>query len=436
MSTDPRQLAGAHSSALSTTLGPLVADGEATPLDVAGQAQLESWREDAWQGLEGRLGPLAPRDPAAWYELLVFEGWRAQGGDTSVPPALLDVFYRVKPLIPRRTQLSLRRLLVKLQGGSCFPAWPLESAGWELLQIAVADALLDSAVNTLRFPWFWPHGFTAAASLTHDVESAEGLARAPIVAGWEEQHGFRSSFNVVADWYPINVETVRDLSERGHEIGSHGICHDRSLFASRASFERQLPLLCEFAERVGAVGFRSPATHRIVDWLADLPFSYDCTMPHSDPYEPIPGGTATLWPFFHGEVVELPYTAPQDHTLYNLLRHDDSTLWRTQLAEVVSRHGLFQTITHPDAGYLGRPEVARAYRELLDSMALRWDVWVALPRDVAAWWRSRRDGSTPRDDGVATWTGSAVSLAPAMSVFLDRGTSARDVLSPALGAAL
>ncbi len=323
-----RALAGAGRCALATTLGPLAADAEAACLGAAERAQLESWREDSWRTLEARVGQLAPRDPARWYELLAFEEWCVQSGTTSVPPAFLDLFYRVKPLIPRSAQLALRRLLVKLQGGSRFPAWPLEPAGWELIQIAVASTLLDRGVDAVRFPWFWPDGLTAAAALTHDVESADGLARAPIIAGWEEQRGFRSSFNVVADWYPIDAELLRELRQRGHEIGSHGICHDRSLFASRASFERQLPLLHEFAERAGAVGFRSPATHRVVEWLGDLPFSYDCTMPHSDPYEPIPGGTATLWPFFHGEVVELPYTAPQDHTLYNLLGHRDSTLWR------------------------------------------------------------------------------------------------------------
>ncbi len=382
------------------------------------------------------MGQLAPRDPARWYELLAFEEWCVQSGTTSVPPAFLDLFYRVKPLIPRSAQLALRRLLVKLQGGSRFPAWPLEPAGWELIQIAVASTLLDRGVDAVRFPWFWPDGLTAAAALTHDVESADGLARAPIIAGWEEQRGFRSSFNVVADWYPIDAELLRELRQRGHEIGSHGICHDRSLFASRASFERQLPLLHEFAERAGAVGFRSPATHRVVEWLGDLPFSYDCTMPHSDPYEPIPGGTATLWPFFHGEVVELPYTAPQDHTLYNLLGHRDSTLWRAQLEQVVLRHGLFQTITHPDEGYLGRPEVGRAYRELLDSLALRTDVWVALPRDVAAWWRSRRDGFTTRDDGIACWTGSTISLAPAASFSPEDDTPVSDALALAGGASL
>ena len=74
------------------------------------------------------------------------------------------------------------------------------------------------------------------------------------------------------------------------------------------------------AERLGVEGFRSPATHRVNAWLADLPVSYDCTVPMSDPYEPQPGGCCSPWPFFIGSVVELPYTIPQDHTTFTLLR--------------------------------------------------------------------------------------------------------------------
>jgi peptidoglycan/xylan/chitin deacetylase (PgdA/CDA1 family) len=330
-----------------------------------------------------------------------------------LPPFALALFYRIKRLIPRSTQLALRRGLIARQASPVFPAWPLELAGARLIQIAVADALLESGTDAMRFPWFWPAGAAAAVTLTHDVESADGLARATAVAGWEERRGLRSSFNIVRDWYPLDERQLARLADRGHEIGSHGIRHDRSLFASRDSFERQLPLLREAASHLGgAVGFRSPSTHRVVEWLGELPFSYDCTMPHSDPYEPIPGGTATVWPFFHGKVVELPYTAPQDHTLFNLLGHRDCTLWRDQLERIVRCNGLFQIVTHPDGGYLGRPTIAEAYREILDDIAARNGLWRALPRDVASWWRRRTEGRTPRDDGLARWTGSDIELSP------------------------
>ena len=401
--------------ALASTVGPLLEEPTAAALGAASRARIARWREGRWSALEQRAGSLAPRDTAKWYETLVFERWRDDGHPRGLPPFALKLFYQTRRFIPRSVQLRMRRELIARQGTPTFPAWPYDAASADLVQIALADALLERGMDAVRFPWFWPDGSAAAVALTHDVESADGLARASTVAGWEERHGFRSSFNVVSNWYPIEMGQLADLTDRGHEIGSHAIHHDRSLFASRDSFERQLPLLRAAAARLGAVGFRSPATHRVVEWLAELPFSYDCTMSHSDPYEPIPGGTATVWPFFHGDVVELPYTAPQDNTLFNLLGHTGSSLWRGQLEEIVSTNGLFQVLTHPDGEYLGRTAIGEAYRDLLGALARRSDVWVALPRDIADWWRRRAQGLTPRDDGRARWTGSGIELAPDQS---------------------
>jgi len=398
--------------ALATTIGSLAEAPQAAALKTVDRANIVRWCDVRWEALERRAGRIMARDASAWYEHLVYERWRKNAHTGGLPPAALSIFYHVKSLIPRSVQLHLRRRLIKRQGSPVFPAWPFEVAGYDLVGIAFADALLDRGVDAVRFPWFWPDSATAAVTLTHDVESAAGLGHASVVAEWEEHHGFRSSFNIVSDWYPLDMRQVRDLQRRGHEIGSHAIYHDRSLFASREAFERQLPLLREAAEHLGAVGFRSPATHRRVEWLSELPFSYDCTMPHSDPYEPIPGGTATTWPFFHGDVVELPYTAPQDHTLFNLLEHRDSALWQEQLEHVVACHGLFQLLTHPDSNYLGRPVIGRAYRHVLEAIACRDAVWVALPRDIADWWRRRAQGLTPRENGIARWTGSEIDFSP------------------------
>lgn len=372
---------------------------------------MTEWRDRTWEDLELRAGSLALRDPAAWYGILAFERWTDSAKTGGLPPLALELFYRAKRLIPRRLQLALRRVLIRRQGLPRFPRWPFESAGHDLLRLAILDVLLERDVDAVRFPWFWPGGARAAVALTHDVESEQGVVDSLAVAAWEEEWGFRSSFNVVGEWYPIDMSCISELRERGHEIGSHAIRHDRSLFSSREEFLRQLPLLEESAERLGAVGFRSPATHRVVDWLPELPFAYDCTMPHSDPYEPIPGGTATVWPFFHGDIVELPYTAPQDHTLFNLLGHRDGGLWKQQLTQILGCAGLLQLITHPDPDYLGRPRTGHAYRDLLETIARRDDVWVALPRDVAGWWRDRAQGKGPGDDGIARWTGTEIAVA-------------------------
>jgi hypothetical protein len=183
----------------------------------------------------------------------------------------------------------------------------------------------------------------------------------------------------------------------------HGLVHDRTLFSSREAFDASLPALGDLAKRLGAVGFRSPATHRVFDWLAELPVEYDCTIPNSDPYEPQPGGCCSVWPFFVGPVVELPYTLPQDHTLLTLLRRRSPDVWLEQAARIEAEYGLVQCVTHPDRGYLAEPEKRSIYAAFLEGLAEREGLWRALPREIAAWWR-RRAGGDDRDGESRTGT--------------------------------
>lgn len=183
----------------------------------------------------------------------------------------------------------------------------------------------------------------------------------------------------------------------------HGLRHDRSLFSSRAAFDAQRPELATLAARLGAEGFRSPSTFRVFDSIGELPISYDVSIPHSDPFEPQPGGCCSLWPFFIGDVVELPYTLPQDYTLFTLLGHHSPSLWIEQADRIVQEHGLIQVLSHPDHGYLGEAGNRDRYREFLVALSERDEIWKPLPRELAAWWRprygrSRRAGREPRDD--------------------------------------
>jgi hypothetical protein len=353
--------------------------------------------------LERLLAPHAPvpvidglSDLAEAYERLVAERWTREGGGRRVPPAALNVFYRVKRAIPRGAQLAARRMLIRWQGSPSFPQWPFDASVAELLTQYARCCMEAAGTQELQFHWFWPGHHRAALILTHDVESAAGLRNALAIADLEQERGLRSSFNIVGSWYEIDWGIVAELQARGFECGVHGIHHDRSLFSSRAEFERQLPMLREFRDRLGASGFRSPATHRVHEWLGELPVDYDCTVPLSDPYEPQPGGCCSPWPFFIGELVELPYTMPQDHTLFTLLRKRDISVWQGQLEQLERTHGLAQCVTHPDPGYLGEPENRRLYVEFLDAVAEREGLWRALPREVAAWWR-RRDARAFHD---------------------------------------
>jgi peptidoglycan/xylan/chitin deacetylase (PgdA/CDA1 family) len=338
---------------------------------------------------DANRGVFVPFSLAEAYENYLSERWRAAVRQKQLTQRQLALYYRLKLLIPRSLQLTARRMLIRWQGLPEFPAWPLEMSVVRLLCFYARCLLLENGLTELRFRWFWPGAHDAALILTHDVESADGLRLAVEIADLEQERGLRSSFNLVAHEYVIDDGVVRELMERGFEIGVHGVYHDRSMFSGREAFEAQLPAVRHAAERLGAHGFRSPATHRVFDWLGELPVSYDCSIPHSDPFEPQPGGCCTLWPYFIGNVVELPYTLPQDHTVLTLLSHSSIDLWLTQLARIERVHGLAQVLTHPDPGYLGDARKRRLYIEFLDAVIDRGNLWRPLPRDVATWWRQR-----------------------------------------------
>ena len=333
-----------------------------------------------------------PFSLAEVYLNYVHETWRRSTRLRALSPRQLAAYYHLKRFIPRPVQLSARRVLIRLQGDPEFPRWPLDESVFRLLRFYAKCALLTAGETDLPFIWFWPRPYKAAALLTHDVESAEGLRLSVDIADAEEERGFRSLFNVVADEYPIDWGIVRELRDRGFELGVHGLHHDRSMFSSRAAFDAQQPGVKRMAEKLGAEGFRSPALHRVVDWLGDLPVSYDCTVPHSDPYEPQPGGCCSLWPFFIKNLVELPITLPQDHLLLALLGHRTIAVWQTQLERIELMNGLAQILTHPDKGYLGEPKHRALYVEFLDFLRDRSDLWIPLPREAAEWWRSRDAG--------------------------------------------
>jgi peptidoglycan/xylan/chitin deacetylase (PgdA/CDA1 family) len=335
-----------------------------------------------------------PFNLAEAHDNLVSERWRAGLPQRGLTGSQLSAYYRIKRLVPRQAQLRARRALVRRQGFPEFPAWPLEESLGRLLRFYARCLLLAGGGDELAFDWFWPAPHRAAVILTHDVESAEGLRLAIEIADLEEERGLRSSFNIVARRYRIDEGLLGELRGRGFELGVHGVYHDRSMFSSRAAFESQLPVVREFASRLGAAGFRSPATHRVFEWLADLPVDYDCSVPHSDPFEPVPGGCCSLWPFFVGGVVELPYTLPQDHTLFTLLGDRSISVWQEVLDRLDRLNGLAQFLSHPDPGYLGDRSKRALYVELLDLIRDRPGLWKPLPREVAQWWR-QRDGRVP-----------------------------------------
>jgi hypothetical protein len=138
-----------------------------------------------------------------------------------------------------------------------------------------------------------------------------------------------------------------------------------------------------------------------------LGFDYDSSFPDTDPYEPMPGGCCSWLPFFIDELVELPITLPQDHTLFVILRQRDETMW-VQKAELLrGRGGMALLDTHPD--YLLDASVLRAYGAFLERHAGDPTAWRALPREVSAWWRRRAASRLEQRNGAWEIIGPAAA---------------------------
>jgi len=334
---------------------------------------------------DGALAPPRP-DPAAidptFYLQERYRNVAARRGT-------LKLYYVLKPLIPRRLQIALRRLYARRVRPS-FPAWPIEPLLLEHERLLLARALTERSLARLPILNHWPDGHRFAVVVTHDVESAAGVEGIAAMLELERRHDIVSCWNFVAEWYPIPAGTFEGVRAAGGEIGLHGIRHDGRLFGDRASFERDLPAIHRTLREWGAVGFRSPALHRNADWMAELGCLYDSSFPDTDPYEPEPGGCCSIFPYFLGPLVELPVTMVQDHTLWEILREPDIELWRRKADWIIANHGLINVIVHPD--YVDSPVRLELYSQLLAYLrgqVAAHDGWHALPHEVASWWQAR-----------------------------------------------
>jgi peptidoglycan/xylan/chitin deacetylase (PgdA/CDA1 family) len=296
-------------------------------------------------------------------------------------------YYALKPYVPRSLQLRLRRAYARRRGRPSFPDWPIEPVLVEHQRAEFRRRLDREPSGRVPFVNFWPEGKRFAVILTHDVEGPRGLDNIGRVLEIEQRYGLVSSWNFVAEWYPIREGLFEELREAGCEIGLHGIRHDGRLFQNRDTFARSLPDIARYAAQWEAVGFRSPATHRNADWMAELPMLYDSSFPDTDPFEPQPGGCCSIFPFRFGDVVELPITLVQDHTLWEILGDRTIDAWVHKSDWIMRNHGLINLIVHPD--YVVDPARLALYERFLAFLARQSERWHVLPRDAAEWWRQR-----------------------------------------------
>ena len=233
--------------------------------------------------------------------------------------ALLSAYYRAKPYMPRSLQLAMRRLYARRQVAHRVP--PVADRA---ILVEDQDARLPGrleAEHAERVPMvgFWPEGRRFAAILTHDVEGIAGVRNVRRVLEIERRHGFVSSWNFVAEWYPIEPGLFDHIRRwrRGRpprdQARRQALREPREL-RGRSASDPSLPA------RVGRRRVRSPATHRNAEWMPELGCLYDSSFP--TPIPSSPSRRAARSSVFLDDLVELPMTLVQDHTLFEILRAD------------------------------------------------------------------------------------------------------------------
>ena len=295
------------------------------------------------------------------------------------------IYYRFKPYLPWRLRMGVRRIVAGIQRRRYAQSWPINEtagrtpAGWP----------------------GWPGGKKFALVLTHDVEGLSGLDKCRQLMKLEQRLGFRSSFNFIPEGeYQVSPELRSELVQNGFETGVHDLRQDGKLYWRREDFPENARSINGYLREWNAHGFRSGFMLHDRDCLNGLDIEYDASTFDTDPFEPQPEGVNTIFPYWvsrptGGGYVELPYTLPQDSTLFLVLKETSPAIWKRKLDWIIQRGGMALVNVHPDYLNFGdrKREIteypAGFYEEFLEHLAKNYggNYWHALPHQVARWYR-------------------------------------------------
>lgn len=331
----------------------------------------------------------------------------------------LSLYYLMKPYVPWRVRMALRRLAAERKRARVAHIWPIDE-------------------STSRRPsgWTgWPGQNRFAVVLTHDVEGPSGYAQCRALAEVEMALGFRSSFNFIPEGdYAVAAALREWLTDRGFEVGVHDLRHDGKLFRSRRQFERDAERINRYLDDWHACGFRAGFMLRNMEWMHRLHVAYDASTFDTDPFEPQSDAVGTIFPFWEAApscgpsrdaatmavrsatkrqrdaasesgsaaargFVELPYTLPQDSTMFLVMRESSPEIWIRKADWIAGQSGMVLVNVHPDYIRADGAPSARTYPidhyvRLLTHIRERYagQYWQPLPRELAAW----VSGLTPR----------------------------------------
>jgi hypothetical protein len=302
------------------------------------------------------------------------------------------IYYHLKPMIPRALQIHVRRKYVARKRPKCAGIWPI-----------------DESAGTPPAWWKgWPEKKRFALVLTHDVDTAKGQKKCGDLIRVEKEAGFRSSFNFIPERYKVSPELRDYLMRNGFEVGVHDLYHDGKLYSSKKEFAKRAEKINRYLKEWDSVGFRSGSMMCNLRWIRSLDIEYDASTFDTDPFEPRPYGTGTIFPFRvvgnHGRkgYIELPYTLPQDFTLFVLMREKSIDVWKKKLDWIVECGGMALLNTHPDYMCFGSTGAGneeypyKYYEEFLMYIKTGYEgqCWHVLPRELAGFFQESMPADT------------------------------------------
>lgn len=304
------------------------------------------------------------------------------GAETKTIMFRYRIYYTLKPFIPRKLQILFRRILTYWRQKKYAGQWPIDYRAGE------------KPKNFLG----WPNDRQFAFVLSHDVDTQKGHDQCLKLAELEEAMGFKSSFNFVPERYKLSMKIIEELKSRGFEVCIHGLTHDGKLFSSRKVFDKRAKKMNQYIQSWGIEGFTAPSMICNLDWLHKLDIKHSTCSFDTDPFEPIPGSSATIFPFIvqsedgRSRFVELPYTLPQDHCLYVIMRKKTNDIWKKKMDWIADKGGMALLNTHPDYMNFGQGKGAveeypiEIYADFLKYVQTTYagKYWHALPREVSS----------------------------------------------------
>ena len=343
-----------------------------------------------------------PFDPEEVFANLRMERYPIEGNTASLKQTIVRLsYYTLRPLLPVSERKYAQRRALRGWDKPGFPGWPVERTVEGFMEKLLALAMKAVGVDSIPFIWFWPDGKRGCLLMTHDVETEAGLRACGDLMSLNESFGIYSSFQVIPTGrYNAQPEDLAGMRRRGFEVNVHDWNHDGHLFRTRERFVERAAKINARAAEWQTIGFRSAALYRNVDWLRELNFEYDMSIPTTGRLDPQHGGCCTLMPWMNGDLLEIPVTTIQDYSLFHILNQYSVDVWHRQTDGILAHHGMASYIVHPD--YIQTPQARQCYTELLSYLAGLRDntgAWAALPAQVNQWWRERAQMTLENSNG-------------------------------------